>query len=341
MRIKKPLSLETQIKKFIGNRILYCSFMLIILVFAQTIYDFTIGVHELRSKINDQMRPTEYFVISQIMLNNVDGVYTLLKNIDRTNSAYHVTWNPYAAPEYNGITWKPPFKWVYDYQLGEIAGYQFGYFRITGSILSDQIISDFALHFVILSLLILAVLGYLLPLAKKIPEALFLSPINHCLDLISRDAQENQIPVNFPVELQNLKAKILNLLQKVKEHERHQAAIEIGYLAAQVAHDLHSPLVSLQSFVKENAAKFPEADRIFLRSVLRRLHDTTISLLSKYKADLNVDVNKRSFVFVVVCILEAIYEKRVELGERNFEFTLNVKNEIDNFAVVFINPSEF
>lgn len=102
---------------------------------------------------------------------------------------------------------------------------------------------------------------------------------------------------------------------------------ELGDLAAQVAHDIRSPLSAIMILAKDNP-NIPEDSRVLFRTGVTRILDITNELLNKARGFLDstkqehvVDVVEKNSVHLITNILESIVsEKRVE-----FRAKLNVQ----------------
>ena len=326
----KKQSLTHQIKTVIGNRILISALFLILIIIGLTVYDVSMSINQLRSRVNEEMKPLEDFVISQVIIDNVQSVDLKLQSFNQQNTSFQVDWEPYSTPAFQSIIWQPPFSWAYDYKLGEIAGYQFGYFKVTGSFLSDKaLVYDLAIRFMLLVIFALVVLLLLLPLAKKIPQKLFVEPINHFISLIANpEMKRRELKHILPIELQELENKIIKLLEGMKEHEQQKAIIEIGKNAAQVAHDIRSPLAALDTFVTSLYDKIPEQERIMMLTAFRRINNIANDLVSKYKGH---DQGSNAPVFVYVAIKDIVSEKDLEYGSKRIKFNLTLDSPSSAF----------
>lgn len=145
---------------------------------------------------------------------------------------------------------------------------------------------------------------------------------------------------NFPLEIQVIKEKFEQLLVDLKaennkrvEYEKREALFE---LAAQVAHDMRSPLLAVDKFFHLIEKKLDESERVFGKRAMRRLDDIAWSLLSKYKHKENSN-NNQSYVFLYSSLLELVAEKRMEYSKYSIEFNVNVAFE-NIFSLVFIYP---
>lgn len=316
MSSRKSISLSSQIKKVIGNRVLICSLVLTVILFALTIYDLFVSIDLLQSRINQQIKPLENFVISQVMIDNMQAIELKLHSVNEQNLGFTVEWVPHTMSEHKEVTWQPPFNWVYDYQLGEIAGYQFGYFKLTGSFLADkELVNDVIIRFLSLFIFIVTVLGVLYPLAKKIPQKIFINPINHFISLMS-ESENKQVTIQnrLPIELQELETKIIVLLENAKEHERNKSLIKIGEITRQVAHDIRSPLAALE-MAADDTAELPEEQRLMIRGAVARIRDIANNLLNKNKVEQQDTVIMQP-ILLNSAINSLISEKRLQLRDR-------------------------
>src|SRR5580704_7237947 len=96
----KQISLSKQIKKVIGNRILFCSIALMIIIFGLTIYDLSISINQLRSRINEQIKPIEDFAINQAIINNLDTVNLKIELFNESSPTFKIEWIREGIPQY-------------------------------------------------------------------------------------------------------------------------------------------------------------------------------------------------------------------------------------------------
>ncbi len=337
------ISLSREIKRVIGNRVLFCSFVFIVIILALTFYDLMTSMNELRNRVNEEVRPVENFVISQVMINNKEIINLKIDDFNDANSTFHITWVPDGEPQFRSIVWKPPFSWVYDYKLGSIAEYQFGYFKVTGSFFKDkQLVNDLFIRLGLLLIFSLTVFLVLYPLARRIPERLFINPINRFLSLISNPiSSKTDVSSHLPIELEELETKILSLLEQAKERERNQAAIELGRLTTQVAHDIRAPLEVL-NLTMTNVTSIPEKARLDIKNAVQRVNDIANNLLSQYKRE-NGQVNSGDQISseLLALLLDSIVsEKRIHVSKSNIQIKFEInKDAFDTFVAV--NAGEF
>src|SRR5579883_1400848 len=328
----KNNTLTKQIKKAIGNRILFFSIAFMIIIFGLTLYDLSISFKQLRSRIEEQLKPIEDFAIGQAMINNLDTVDLKIQNFNESNnSSFKVEWVRQGVPIHKIVTWYFPFSWIYDYPIGEIAGFQFGYFKVTGNLLSDKsLIYDLLFRLSLFSIITISVICILSPLAKKIPEQLFIDPINHFIDLISNNLAHGDGREDLnPVELQLLERKILSLLTSATDLEKNKAAIEMSLemLSKKTTSD---DLKILKSGIR--------TIRDIANNVLDRHRNPTIYLESSEQI-INTDGNIIRHVLLYPLIEMIISQKKHEWCLQPCEISLTIDSIAKN-AWIKTAPNE-
>ncbi|QBS12842.1 sensor histidine kinase [Legionella geestiana] len=147
---------------------------------------------------------------------------------------------------------------------------------------------------------------------------------------------ETNLKNNMPLKHEYIQ-EINYLAKEIEEYQQHKVEIELGKNLAQVAHDIRSPLLAIDSFFCLVEKKLEETERVFGRRAIRRLDDIVWSLLYKYKnKNENVDRSGDNYVFLHSCIQELLSEKRMEYAKQNIEFEFTV-NPNDIFSLVYLN----
>lgn len=330
MQTNKPFTLAEKIKKEIGNRILLCLIALLLVVFGLTIYVISTEFNQIPARINPQLKVLEDFVMNQSLIDNAQTISLKMRDFNEKNSAFQIKWVTNTKPVSNAIQRHFPFSWSYNYPLGELAGVKLGTFQVTGSFLKDAVLIH-ELLFRLGLLLIFAIILFILlnPLAKKIPDQLFVSPLNRFLDLI--DGQD-QVETNqktsspLPIELAELETRILSLISKAKEYERQQAKVRIGEVVIRVAHDIRSPLTILNIMLSSTVA-LPEESRILVRNVLNRVNDIANNLLAqhRYRSPQDLADEQDTFPELIYTIVDSMMsEKRLQYRNRDIDFEFYV-----------------
>lgn len=350
--MNKKISLTVQINKEIGNRVLFCSVAFLIIIFGLTIYDVFSSVMQLRSRINEQVKPIEDFAIHQAFINNLDTIPLKIDSFNENNPSFQIEWVRQGMPLYKKISWRFPFAWIYDYRIDEITEFPFGYFRITGKFSSDKtLLYDLLFRLILFMIFTISVLGILYPLAKKIPEQLFINPINHFIDLISNNPiQSNEAAKSLPAELEILETKILALLKTATEHERNKVTIELGHLSARLAHDIHSPLTAMEMGLHLITKKIPHKELTILTNGIRSVRDIANNILERYRystIESNISTSIKKYddgniirPILLFSVLESIVsQKKHEWHQQPCEIKLEIKSD-SKFGWLIVSPNE-
>ncbi|MDF2940441.1 MAG: sensor histidine kinase [Gammaproteobacteria bacterium] len=331
------LGLAAQIKKKIGNRILKCLLLLSLAIVGLTVYDTVKSFESLEKIINTQCSLLSDFTISQVLINNTQAIDVKLSDYNRTNS-YQISWESQGTPKDQlQMLWEAPFSWHYNYPISLADGENFGYFHVSGSVLSDHdLFSDLLGRVMLMLLFIISIFTLLYPLANKIPKQLFIDPIHDLLNLLKTGSQKNTSS-NASSEMLEIQNKITALLNEVSEKSKEAAFAE---LAAQVAHDIRSPLAALDMLVK-HLSNVPENQRVILRNATNRINDIANNLLNEFRGRKRPLPSPQLHSPVLVsCIIESIVsEKRLQYQNRNIEFITQIQAEA-YFAFVIFDTNE-
>jgi len=330
----QKLSLATQIKKVIGNRILISSILLILIVLCLTVYDVFNSVEALKSRIGNNIKPLEDFVISQTLIANSKAINIKLDDFNHyTHTGYKIVLVKSADLQPNDIRWKPLASWIYYYKLGSIEGYRFGYFKVSGSFLADKkLINDTIIRFILLVSFYFVIFIFIFPLGRKIPEKLFLKPINRFLSMLENPDEKGNRRLThvLPTELKHLEEKIFILLENMRKHERNIGMEKIGELATQLAHDIRSPLAVL-NIETNNLVSIPEKSRINIRDAIQRVNDIANNILIKYKQEKTKSPTKSLSEPVAIMLESIVSEKRIQVSNSNI--TIEIENSLECYAV--------
>jgi signal transduction histidine kinase len=158
------------------------------------------------------------------------------------------------------------------------------------------------------------------PLGSRIPERLFVKPINHLLTLF-RDKStgfKEAEPPDMPVELAEIRSKIISLLEDVEERTREAALVQI---ATQVAHDIRSPLMVLK-LETDRLTDLPEFNRSQIKAAIERTNDIANNLLTKYKQSRQLEVEPVTREMLSLIVESALSEKRVEKPQIHFDLSI-------------------
>lgn len=123
------------------------------------------------------------------------------------------------------------------------------------------------------------------------------------------------------LEIKELTEKINIWKTEVKNTQQQKRAIELGQIAAQVAHDLESPINALKA-ISEDLANIPESHRVLLRGAAGRIQGMSRKFLDTY-------ADKRSAAVVGCGLVSAaidsiVLEKQAEYTSKNVTITTDV-----------------
>jgi signal transduction histidine kinase len=126
-------------------------------------------------------------------------------------------------------------------------------------------------------------------------------------------------------------------------HEEVEADAKVGKMAAQVAHDIRSPLAALNVAVSD-LDHLPEDQRILLREATRRITDIANELSSKHRNEVKNPVShvEPKILEHIPCLIDQIVsEKRLQYRSKT---GLNIEAKLDSTVYdlfVSVEPTEF
>lgn len=116
-------------------------------------------------------------------------------------------------------------------------------------------------------------------------------PLNKLFDFVINNSNRGDFCLE---EVEGIANKIDALKAEIILKEKLKKQNELTRLA-QVAHDIRSPLIALNSFFTKNL-ELPEDSRIMLRSALQRMQDIANNLILQHQNIINEDENKNANV---------------------------------------------
>lgn len=159
---------------------------------------------------------------------------------------------------------------------------------------------------------------------KKIIGLYIANPIDEITDKLKTNNPLEEKP-GYLNELKYLIAQIKHWREKERE-------AKIGQIAAQVAHDIRSPLAALDMAVKI-IETLPEAQRAIITGATNRIHDIANNLLNQYQRRFSDDSSTQAPELVSSLLDSIISEKRAQYSEKQIDFQLIVdENAYGTFA---------
>jgi signal transduction histidine kinase len=336
-------TLSTQIKRVIRNRILLCFLLALIAVIALTGVEFASSSHQVEIKLKEMCKSYESFVISQILINNEDSIQPKLDALHQRLKGIKIIWRKESKhPIEQKLQWKFPFSWIFIYPVTNIDNTKLGVFIVSGSLLNDhELFSDLLKKISLLVIFFLIILIVLYPLGRRIPQQLFINPIDNLLRLLrnQKDKSTEDLP-SFPTEINEIKNKIISLLNEGEEHSREVA---LGQISTQIAHDIRSPLKVIEIEIEKIARFIPEeatSSLINIRKANQRANDMTNNMMSRYRQKILSDNQEILSPEPVGILLESIVsEKRIQASSY-IDITLNISQE-SHQSFIYVNPISF
>jgi signal transduction histidine kinase len=339
---KKNSNLTAQVKRAIGYRLSFCFILIVLVVLLISVADIISSSQQLQTKLKQQTIQLREFIISQLLIENnaaIEPKINELNNISQMET-FHWYKKKYANKK-EKMQWSFPLTWSYLYPVNDTNGSNIGTILVTGSLFSDHsLLLDLLTKVGLLFLLFILITIMLYPLGSRIPNKLFISPINNLLKLLRNKDNKTQliIPNNTAEEIKELFDKISTLLQDEKKHGHESALAKI---AAQVAHDIRSPL-SVLNIETSQLSSIPERERINIRNAIQRVNDIANNLLSKYQLDEN-DQKKPCDAHpeVASLLLESIIsEKRIQIANLAITLLFSINDDAFN-SCIQVHPSDF
>lgn len=154
-----------------------------------------------------------------------------------------------------------------------------------------------------------------------------LLPLREQFDYIREGKIKEYKPNNKMVyELQELSQTIKEMHDKIQEKATYEAEVNA---AKQVAHDIKSPLASL-NFLLDHVSSLPEKQRTLMRSSIQRITDIANTLYSKSRQNYYSEDGKVRKIMVPSVLESVLSEKRVQLKNKN-----NIKIIVSSFEKVY------
>lgn len=200
------------------------------------------------------------------------------------------------------------------------------------------------LLYILLSLMIMVLFGCLsFYLNRKYLYYYIYQPLENLFSYVNNESCTGPFILD---EISIIVKKIYELKNKIKLNEKVKREDELIKLA-QIAHDIRSPLVALNTFFSKSS-QLSEENRIIVRNLIQRMQDIANNLLLQHKEILNSDLNDavhirepHSIQLMSSLVESLISEKRLQYRDNlNIEIEENItENSYGLFAK--IQPKEF
>ncbi len=321
----RKYALKDLVRKEIGFRIILCVALLFLWISASLGYSIYGQIKRLKEQLDTSSKEITSFVISQRLVYNPTAIQLFVKEYNDTHKAIYLkVFNKNTSVDQKKLAYCFPFGWLYMAPLVKL-NEQFGYFTISGSYLNNQYIvgtvltnTEFALVFMLIMMIVL------LPLIKKIPNKIFIDPVEKLIKAVHREITKGSVSESFyeAIEIQSLKNDIDKLLVEIEEKTKVKTHINV---ARQIAHDMRSPIAAIKTAIS-SMSDIQESKRIMIRKASTRLNDLANNLLLYEREAKNnathSEVDKCEYFpeLLFVVIDSILSEKRYEYSGRNIEF---------------------
>lgn len=172
-------------------------------------------------------------------------------------------------------------------------------------------------------------------------------PISRLIDLSSRNDALTQLGLfkTNSTDIEILRNLFTNLVIHRVENEKLEKQAAIANIAAQVAHDIRSPLAAL-SVLESDMAILSEDKRILIRSAINRIRDISNNLLEKKRYlttsdKANIQSEHPSAQLIFALLEQMITEKRTQYRSK---LDIEINDEFDSQSYglfALIHPMEF
>lgn len=329
-------TLAKLIHEKITHRIIFAFVVLLVAFFLASSISVYQGFQQVKGSAKAHCFHLQPYVVSQYLVDNLPAIQQKLASLSES-TPYTFKWQAKAGRGRAGMHLSLPMGWyyscpiVYQKALGSVV--------ISGRyVFGHALWSKVLIHLGILIGALLVTFIILRPLIHKIPEQLFIQPINSLISLL-RSSGVNNAPANgmsdfASKEVAAIFAKIQELMQETNRLARDKALNE---LAIQVAHDIRSPLTALNVLVSQ-LESLPVDSKKMVKNAVRRVNDIANNLLNQYKLDQPnlssqpVEVEPK---LIVNLVEQIISEKRLEYSHSATQLAVVIDpSAMGSFAAV-------
>lgn len=336
MKTKYYPSLEEAIRNKIRTRIYICIAVIVFALIFSVGFYFWYFFDQVENSTSEIEHNLSSYILSQELLGLNRAVDA---EINRVSTQYDVNihWFKGQKSDRSGFYIRDLVHWQKIVPVMSLDDQYFGYYKMSGSILNDKLsIVALFIQGIMMILFIVLISFLLLPIAKSIPQTLFVVPINRLLKLLRSNSEPNEF--SAPYEIMKLRREVETILKEKAEMTRKK---ELVKQAQQVAHDIRSPLQAIITAVKLST-NLPENMRVTISNAANRINDIANNLLSVKESAQLFDPNakKASSREVIFFLLDSLLsEKRLEYRESAVQ--IHFVHEHAGESSAYINKSQF
>ncbi|MBA2651856.1 MAG: HAMP domain-containing histidine kinase [Tatlockia sp.] len=321
---KTTPTLSDEIKKNIVSRIVLCIFILAVahvITIGFYIYLFTTQTQHHLDQLSEDLTP---YIISQEIIKNRYAINLKLDELSNANNI-KIQWFKKPSEKNGGLKFSGILNWKYTVPVRAVDNKYYGYYIISGSLLSDQwMMVGLFMQFFFLIIFVMLFCFILYPIAYRIPKKIIINPINTLVELLHKNDPAEIDSFTAPYEIVLLRDHFIKILSIQNEILKKTEMLKIS---TQVAHDIRSPLAAINVAISD-VSSIPESKRIMIKNASQRINDIANNLLSRAKSEIPGANNKQEvdiFPELIFVVLDSIItEKRYEYDKLKINFHLNV-----------------
>lgn len=324
----KNKSLENIIKKKVSLRLVLSLGILITLFVFQTVWETKRYSKNKEKQISLIAKSLVPYITSQMLIDNPSAVSIKLRQIENRINAKLFLFTKPCKPSTKLQAHKILF-WEHCFDVTSTIPNQPYSLIFQGNYLRDnEVIYDFIFKLVIILVLYALIIFILFPIYNRLPRELIINPIQDLLNSI-RQKKESAISSKLPLEVIELHSEILSLLKEAEENSKELAFVS---LAKQMAHDIRSPVLALDTILRITP-EIPNDKLAIINSAISRIVQISENNINSKKTS--------SFIFpqmIGPILNDIIQEKYIEYRQFQLNFIveyndnqtalLNISNEI-------------
>lgn len=323
--MKKTIpTLSDEIKKNIVSRIVLCICILAavhIITISFYIYLFTTQTKHHLDELSEDLTP---YIISQEIIKNRYAINLKLDELSKSNNI-KIQWFRQSTEKNGELKFYGLLNWKYTVPVKAVDNKYYGYYVISGSLLSNQwMMIGLLIQFFFLIVFVMLIYFILYPIAYSIPKKIIINPINSLVQLLHKNDSAEIDSFTAPYEIVLLRDHFIKILSIQNEILKKTQMLKIY---TQIAHDIRSPLAAINVAISD-VSSIPENKRVMIKNASQRINDIANNLLLRVKTEIagsdnndNVDI----FPELIFVVLDSILtEKRYEYNKRQINFDLNV-----------------
>ncbi|OCH96794.1 hypothetical protein A8135_06455 [Legionella jamestowniensis] len=249
------------------------------------------------------------------------------KEEDKSHIFIH--WKENSQENNNKISFVWPYNWKIIHHIESIVDGNFGEYIIRGSLLDDkELIRSIFTRFSVFVFFLILVVWILWPLYYRIPHNIILKPIAELLATID-ETEKNNAPYGKSepniIEINLLKNKIISMVNEIRYRTRESVALNI---AQQVAHDIRSPILALES-LHSISFELSLEKRNMIRTIVKRMNSIINNLSDiTHHSDLCIDPQNNNDCFIYNLLSNILEEKKLEYYSRDIIFSINISRDL-------------